>query len=176
MNRSVKIGIVIAGYVLAGIAALAAVFVNSLWMQAANAQASSGMSAFGDSLLCMLVFGTLALAPTLLAFYFLRPYKKFWTGFAVACLVFSITAPLVAAGNTLITTGGGHQNDDLGLMLSLAGILRAFAAPVLVAGFLVLTLLAPTGRARLLLLISAGAEILAELYVLVNFVVFRRFF
>jgi len=70
VNKFAKIGIVILGYTFAVIGAFAAVYINSLFIQDANA-ASSGMSAFGDTLLFMLVCGGLAIVPTLLAIYFL---------------------------------------------------------------------------------------------------------
>lgn len=73
MNKLAKIGIVIVGYICAVIGAFAAVYINSLFIQ--DAQASSGMSAFGDTLLFMLVCGGLAIVPTLLAIYFL--FKSF---------------------------------------------------------------------------------------------------
>jgi len=69
VNKFAKIGIVIVGYIFAVIGAFAAVYINSLFIQ--DAQASSGMSAFGDTLLFMLVCGGLAIVPTLLATYFL---------------------------------------------------------------------------------------------------------
>ncbi|MBL8098435.1 MAG: hypothetical protein JNK81_04595 [Anaerolineales bacterium] len=70
MNKFSKIGIVIVGYICAIIGAFAAVYVNSLFIQDPNA-ASSGMSAFSDALLFVMVCGGLAIVPTLLAIYFL---------------------------------------------------------------------------------------------------------
>jgi len=69
LNKFVKIGIVIVGYIFAIIGAFAAVYVNSLFIQDPNA--SSGMSAFGDTLLFVMACGGLAIVPTLLAIYFL---------------------------------------------------------------------------------------------------------
>lgn len=69
MNKLAKIGIVLVGYICSVIGAFAAVYINSLFIQ--DVQASSGMSAFGDTLLFMLVCGGLAIVPTLLAIYFL---------------------------------------------------------------------------------------------------------
>jgi len=71
MSRLAKLGLVIGGYVLACLAAWVAVYINQLFTPVAVAQASSGMSAFGDLVLYIGVFVFLGLFPTGLAFYFL---------------------------------------------------------------------------------------------------------
>ena len=75
MNRFVKSGLVIGGYILACLLAWAAVSIHQLFTQNAVAQASAGMSAFGDLILFIGVLGFLTLFPTGLAIYFL--FKKF---------------------------------------------------------------------------------------------------
>src|SRR5262245_19088693 len=102
MNTSVKIGIVVAGYILACAAAFTATYINELTTRGTDAQASQGMFAFGQSMLFLLVFGALALIPTVLAFYFLRSSERFWNGFAVLCLAFSIVGIVVVIANALI--------------------------------------------------------------------------
>ena len=77
MSRLAKLGLVIGGYVMACLVASGAVYVNGLFTQNAVAHASSGMYAFGDLILFVGVFGTLALFPTGLALYFLL--RKFMT-------------------------------------------------------------------------------------------------
>jgi hypothetical protein len=74
MNGLMKFGLVICGYILACLAALGAVYVNGLFIQDPS-QASAGISAFGDSILLIGVFGVLAVIPTGLAIYFL--FRKF---------------------------------------------------------------------------------------------------
>jgi hypothetical protein len=71
MNPWAKAGLVIGGYVLACLAASGAVYVNGLLTPDAVKQASSGMSAFGDLILLVGVFGFCALFPTALTLYFL---------------------------------------------------------------------------------------------------------
>jgi hypothetical protein len=71
LSRIAKLGLVIGGYVLACLAASAAVYVNQLLTPDAAAQASAGMYAFGDLVLFIGVFGFLMLFPTGLALYFL---------------------------------------------------------------------------------------------------------
>ena len=71
MGRFAKLWLVIGGYVLACLAAGAAVYVNGLFTQDPAAQASAGMYAFGDLILFIGLFGFLALFPTGLGIYFL---------------------------------------------------------------------------------------------------------
>jgi hypothetical protein len=77
MSRLAKLGLVIGGYVEAGLSASVIVFVWQLYTQDASAQASAGMYAGGDLLLFMGVFGLFALIPTGLAVYLL--VRKFLT-------------------------------------------------------------------------------------------------
>jgi hypothetical protein len=70
MNAWAKAGLVIGGYVVACLIASAAVYVNGLLTPDAVKQASSGMSAFGDMILLIGMFGFCALFPTGLALYF----------------------------------------------------------------------------------------------------------
>ena len=71
MSWLAKLGLVIGGYVAACIVAYGAMYINGLFMDPAVLQASSGMSAFGDLILFVGVFGFLALFPTGLLLYFL---------------------------------------------------------------------------------------------------------
>jgi hypothetical protein len=71
-----KVGIVAAGYIAALLIAWTAVAVNGALADTASAQASSGMSAFGDAILFIGVFGIVALAPTGAALFFLVGYYR----------------------------------------------------------------------------------------------------
>ena len=71
MSQFAKWGLVIGGYIAACLVASGAVYVNQLFTPGAASQASAGMSAFGDLILFILVFGVLAVLPTGLALYFL---------------------------------------------------------------------------------------------------------
>ncbi len=77
MNRLSKVGLVIGGYVLACLIAIGVIYVYQWFTQDTAAQASAGMSAFGELILFVGVFGVLALFPTGLALYFL--FRKFLT-------------------------------------------------------------------------------------------------
>jgi hypothetical protein len=176
MNKSVKIGIVIAGYILSCVGAFVVTYIRELSTRGTDIQASQGMFAFGQSLLFLLVFGGLALIPTVLAFYFLRSSMKFWDGFAVLCLAFSILGLVVIIANALMNANGGYTSSSFAAVFSLIGVLGVFGAPILIVGFLILAVIAPSRRPRFLLLVSAGLEIIGELYVLVNFLLFERLF
>jgi len=69
---------VIGGYVAACFLASGVVYVWELFTQGPIAQASSGMYAFGDLLLFIVIFGVLALIPTGLAadFMFRKLLKR----------------------------------------------------------------------------------------------------
>src|SRR5258705_8663252 len=108
MKKSVKIGIVIVGYILALAAAFVTTYIRELATQGTDAQASPGMFGFGQDILFLLVFGVLALIPTVLAFYFVRSSEKFWNWFAVLCLGFSIMGLGVVIANALINANGGY--------------------------------------------------------------------
>jgi hypothetical protein len=64
---------VTAGYVAAFLMASAAVAIRVASTSGPDAQASSGMYAFGDALLFVAVCGVAALVPTGVALFFLRP-------------------------------------------------------------------------------------------------------
>jgi hypothetical protein len=133
------------------------------------------MYAFGDSILFMGVFGLLAIAPTALALYFLRPFTTFWNWFAVACLLFAITGPIVAVANTIINSSDAHADNQLALALSLIGILNFFGSPILFIGFASLAAIAPARRPRIFILLSAGMEILTGGYTILRLLLTERF-
>ncbi len=76
MSKLAKLSLVIAGYVLACLAAGGAVSVYQRFTQSAASQASAGMSAFGDFLLLLFLFGLFALFPTGVGLYFLLGLRK----------------------------------------------------------------------------------------------------
>jgi hypothetical protein len=76
MKPAVKIAIVAGGYLLAFVLASAAVALHAAMTSDLGARASGGMSAFGDLMLFIAVFGAVALVPTGAAFFFLLSKKK----------------------------------------------------------------------------------------------------
>ena len=76
MKPVLKVAIVVGGYLLAFLMASAAVALHAALTPESGAQASGGMSAFGDLVLFVAVFGAVALVPTGAAFFFLLSKKK----------------------------------------------------------------------------------------------------
>ena len=97
MKPSRRVGVVAAGYLAAFLVACAAVGVRLATRSGPDAQASSGMYAFGDALLFTGVFGVLALLPTGAALFFLRPYRRFWVALSALGLGAAMTGLAVPA-------------------------------------------------------------------------------
>ena len=76
MKPIFKVAIVAGGYLLAFFTACAAVAFHTAVISDSGAQSSGGMSAFGDLILFVAVFGAVALVPTGAAFFFLFSKKK----------------------------------------------------------------------------------------------------
>lgn len=155
MRPAVKIGLVAAGYVVALLVASAAVALRVASTSGPDAQASSGMYAFGDACLFIAAFGLLALAPTGAALHFLRPYRGFWIALAVLGLGVAFTG----AAAVLLFAWGRHAVEPSPLA-AWAGVsvLRILLAPVLAPTSLVLALLSPHPSPRRALLAATVVE------------------
>ena len=92
MKPRVKVGVVVAGYVIAVAVAAAAAACRLIAIGGPSSPSYSGMNAFGDSLLFLAVFGVAAVPPTGAALFFLRPYPAFWRGYSVVALAFALTS------------------------------------------------------------------------------------
>ena len=97
MKALVKFGTVLAGYVAAVLVASAAVAVRIANTSGPDAQASAGMYAFGDGLLFVAVVSAVALLPTGLGLWFLRPCRRLWIALPVTAMAVAGTAILAAA-------------------------------------------------------------------------------
>ena len=157
MKTLVKIGVVLAGYVVAVLAAGAAVDVRIANTSGPDAQASAGMYAFGDGLLFVAVFGVAALVPTGLALYFLRPFRWFWTVLSASALAVAVTAIPAAALCVLERLLAIHDDSLLSVLAALA-VLRTIVSPPLAGAFLVAGVLAPNRASRWALLAAAAIE------------------
>jgi hypothetical protein len=149
------VGVVIGGYATASFVASAAVYVRLLHTQDAQAQASAGMYAFGDLLLFVFVLGVVALFPTGLALYYLRPFWKLWAAFSAGALAFAVTGLCAALAIALAST---QPAQSLWGVLAGIGVLRMLPAPLLAIGLALSTFIAPDRRARRTLLAATLIE------------------
>lgn len=149
-----KIALVLAGYVAAIVVAFAVVYIYILATDNPDRQASSGMYAFGDSLLFLAVLGVASLPATAAALVFLRGCRVFWgvlsvLGLALAATggfaLFALLAPPAAPGSWL-------------QILADLSPLRALVAPLFAMVFLLAGILAPVRWSRIALLLVAAME------------------
>ena len=170
MRPLVKVGLVVAGYVVAFLVAFAVVAIHVAATSGPDRQVYSAMYGFGDDLLFLAVFGAAAVPPSAVALFFLRSYRTFWLALSVLALGITTTglvalidyvAPRIAdAGSTLHTWS------------ALAG-LRILSAPLFVLAFLLSGLFAPSRSSRIALLVATAIE--AAVFAYVGFVWFHPF-
>lgn len=173
MSRLVRLGVVLAGYVAAVLAACAAVDFRQLHTQGEHVQASAGMYAFGDALLFLAVFGIAALFPTGLALHFLRSFRSFWTALSITALVLAATGLLAALVYTLASSQ--PLPGSLWAIWASLAVLRMLAAPLLASVFLLSGLIAPTRASRWALLVTGGIEGAVGTYAVLHWYVSCRF-
>jgi hypothetical protein len=157
MRTCGKIGLVAAGYVGALLVACAAVAIYIAFTNGPARDASSGMYAFGDSLVFLAVFGLAAVPATSAAFFFLRPHRWFWQVLSVLALVVAATA--VAA--SILYAVGRNRAAGPGLAWADFSILRLFGAPLLAGAAFLAGLLAPDRRFRIALFVACLIEAVA---------------
>jgi hypothetical protein len=156
MKALVKFGTVLAGYVAAVLAASGAVAVRIANTSGPDAQASAGMYAFGDSLLFIAVFSAVALFPTGLALWFLRPFRWFWV-LSIAAMTLAATAILSASVYAVAAHLVLPRESPLAIGAAFA-VLRMLLSPPLAAAFVLAGVIAPTWTSRWALLAAAGGE------------------
>jgi hypothetical protein len=161
MNKLTKVGVVLGSYAGAFAVTSLLVYIRQLLTSGPLAQAASGMYAWGDFILFVMAFTTLALIPTAFALYFLRPYGKFWIALSVVALAIAITGPIGALLSALIQPAPIQSR--WGLMGEL-GFLRAMGAPLLVMSFITFAAFAPSRRPRWAFLVATGLECVASAY------------
>jgi hypothetical protein len=153
MKPSLKIGVVVAGYLAAVLVASAAVGVRLATTSGPDAQASSGMYAFGDALLFVAVFGVAAL-------FFLRPYRHLWTVLSAVGLGMALTGLAAAA---LFAIGRHAAPSPLATWAGLS-VLRILVAPLLALTLLVCAAFSPYRFPRLALLAGTVTEVAVSAY------------
>jgi hypothetical protein len=160
MKPSLNVAVVAGGYVAAFLVASVAVGIRLVTTSGPDAQASSGMYAFGDALLFVAVFGVVALVPTGAALFFLRPYRHFWTVLSAFGLGVAVTG-LAAA--TLFAIGRHAVASPLATWAGLS-VLRILVAPLLALTFLVCTVFSPYRFPRVAFLAATAMETAVSAY------------
>jgi hypothetical protein len=155
-NGPVKFAAVAVGYVIAFVIADAALAVRLVNTGGPAAQASAGMYAFGDGCLFLAVFGAVALLPTGMAFFFLRPYRPFWTLLWIGALVLASTG-FTATSVYVVAAHWAPRGSPLQFCAALA-VLRMLPAPLIATVLLLAGLIAPFRTPRWGLLAAAGVE------------------
>ena len=161
MRPALRIGLVAAGYVGAFVVASTVVVIRVASTSGPVAQASSGMYAFGDSVLFIAVFGLLALVPTGVALYFLRPYRRLWVVLSVLALSVAFTG---AAAACLYAFGRNAVAPSPRATWAAFSVLRILLAPVVAPALLVTALFSPYRFARLALLTATATEMAVVAY------------
>jgi len=160
MKPVLKGGVVAIGYAAAILIASTAVAIRVANTSGPDAQASSGMFAFGDALLFVAVFGVSALVPTGAALFFLRPYRHFWVVLSALSLGVAVTGVSAA---TLFAIGRHAEPSPLVTWAALS-VLRILVAPLLALAFLVSALMSPYRYPRLAFFGATVMEVAVSAY------------
>jgi len=145
----------VAGYVAAFLVASAALAIRLAQTSGPDAQASSGMYAFGDMFLFLGVFGVIALVPTGAALFFLRSRRILWIVLSVVALAVALTG--VAAMTLYVVGRTADTRTALGVWAGLSP-LRILAAPFFTLGFFMSGVISPHRFPRMALLLAAFFE------------------
>ena len=170
MKARIKIALVLAGCMAALLLASAAVAVRIATTSGPDAQASAGMYAFGDGLLFIAVFSVIALFPTALALWFLRPYRWFWIALSITALMIAATGLLAASTYALAAHLTIPRESPLMIGADLA-VLRMLLAPPLATAFGLAGVIASNRVSRWLLLAAAGTEVAVAGYAVLHWFV-----
>lgn len=144
------------GYLLAAILATAGVWLYHSLATLDPAEASGGMAAFGDLVLFMALFSLAALLPTAKILRLLRGCQAFWTGWSSLSLLVTATGVFMSA---LILAPGLVRAGAFPTLYMLAPLRVLIAAPLAMI-FTLSALVAPGVRARWVLLICTGIELI----------------
>ncbi len=155
-----KVGMVAAGYIAAILIASVAVAIRVAATNGPEAQASSGMYAFGDAFLFVAVFSVIALVPTGAAFIFLRPYARFWQ--VLSGLALGVAATGIAA--VVLYAAGREAGYSPLATWSALSVLRILVAPFLTLMFFVPAFLSPYPFPRFAFFAAAASEAAVSAY------------
>jgi hypothetical protein len=152
MTRLGRLTVVLGGYAVALGVAIAVVVLRTLTVP----QASSGMYAFGETILFAGVFGLLAVVPTSLALYFLRGYQPLWVAASRSSIALGVLA--IAAGGVVLWVSRSGNPAPAVALAHFAALILLFMAPLLAVTFALAALIAPAARFRAQLALAAAME------------------
>ncbi len=173
MKTMTKIGLVIAGFILAFAGACLAAYLDDLATSQFNAQ-SGGMVAGGEMILFIGAFTFLSIFPVALALFFLRSNEKFWNLFSIFAIGLALTGPL-AEGYMLAVRILCMNTHSLWVFFSFFALLRVFGTVVLGFGFVFFSFITKFKQPRRLLLIAAGIEMALFLYIAIHMLIWHNF-
>jgi hypothetical protein len=162
MRSSSKVFLVVGGYLVAVVIAAVVVGISVSATNGPDRQASSGMSAFGDSILFLGVFASASIPATGAALFFLRPHHTVWRTLSIGALALAATG--VAALASYLVHSNVPSRSNIAAWSKLSP-LRILIAPLLAIAFILSALFAPTRAARIALLCASGIEIVVFIWV-----------
>ena len=173
MKTMTKIGLVIAGFVLAFAGACLAAYLDDLATSQFQAQ-SGGMVAGGEMILFIGVFAFLSIFPVALSLVFLRSSEKFWNLFSFFSIGLALTGPL-AEGYMMAVRILCMNTHSWWVFFSFFALLRIFGTVVLGSGFVLFAFISPMKQPRRRLLIAAGIEMALFLYISIHLLIWHNF-
>jgi hypothetical protein len=191
MSRAAKVGVVLGGYVAAGLAAMAAGWLYNARVATYPYDTSGGMYAAGEMLSGVAAFLVVALVPTLLWFWFVRRHEGFWNAVAILCLVYAgiglmaVLAPLGTHRATAhpVHPGSAHPGSAHSgsaqpgsvhpalVILDLVGLSQLLGVPIWATAFALFSMVAPTPRTRQQLSVALGIELIIGVCAIVHWFV-----
>jgi hypothetical protein len=115
------------------------------------------MYAFGDGLLFIAVFSAVALFPTGLALFYLRPCRWFWVAISVMAVMIAATAVMAASVHAVAACLTLPRESPL-MVWAAPAVMRMLAATPLAAAFVLSGFIVPSRASRWSLLAAAGGE------------------
>jgi len=169
MKPLTKIAIVMGGYLLALLVAIVVMYIYATLVDSPERQASSGMAAFGDSLLFLAVFSIAAMPATVAALYFVRRSDTFWRLTSVVALCIAMTGI-----SALLAYLFNFDANSMFYTWSTLSPLRILLAPFLAFGFFLCSLFAFTPIYRNRLRAATAIEAMIFIVWIVWILAFRR--
>jgi hypothetical protein len=174
MKKMTKIGLVLAGYILALAGAFLAAYLDDLMTAQFQAQ-SPGMVAGGEMILFIAVFAFLSVFPTALVLFSLRSVENFWNIFSVLGLGLALTGPPAECFMIAVRTFTFWPHNGWAIFIFIA-MLRVFGSVILGFGFLFFAFITQYKRPRRWLLIAAGIDIGLFMYMALRFTFWNGFY